>query len=72
MHEEVYSTSLILLSLGWHTYIFDIGAWVYYSAFVRAYYGHRGIQIYRYRRSTFAAGVLTYTYELTHTTPVRT
>ena len=64
MHEEVYGTSLILLLLGWHTYVFDIGAWVYYSVFVLAYYGHRGIQIYRYGRSTVAMGIhlLTYTY----------
>ena len=43
MHEEVCSTSLILLSLGWYTYIFDIGVRAYYCAFVQAYYGHRGI-----------------------------
>ena len=64
MHEEVYSSSLILLSLRWHTYVFDIGAQAYYGAFVRAYYGHRGIQIYRYGRSIVAMGIhlLTYTY----------
>ena len=52
MHEEVYTFSLILLLLGWHTYVFDIGVLAYYGAFVQAYYGHRGIQIYRYGRST--------------------